>query len=101
MVDFNVINDGNEVFPDDVSAAVESSPVLSPLSSLRSRREQIVNDLFTDIQVPRWDEPEIFVRFKPVDTCLALFLTEGDLLEVANKVVKWSGIANDEADETF
>jgi hypothetical protein len=149
-----------------------------PLAALRARREQIVGELYTDIKVPRWDEPEIYVRFKPVsttklaasiekrrkakednwsilanadilidacvgiyavipgsdqklslregdpygewtkfdpalaeaigivgkratDAVLGLYLTEGDLIDTANKLLKWSNIANDEADETF
>jgi len=159
---------------------VEVEEVLStPLMSLKDRRKKILDELFIDIQVPRWDEPEIFVRFKPVsalklnasierrrkrggddwsllanadvlvdscigvyavmssdkeqhlslrpgapkspwtkfdsdladalgadvdnaaDTCIALYLTEGDLIETANKLFRWSNIANDEADATF
>jgi hypothetical protein len=151
----------------------------SPLAALRDRRAQIVNDLHTDIKVPRWDEPELYVRFKPVsavklnkaierrrkvggedwsllanadmlieacigvyavvdgntenklslrvndskgawtkfdtelsdaigldaqrasDVVLGVYLTEGDLIDTANKLFKWSGIAGDEADESF
>lgn len=152
---------------------------VSPLAALRARREQLVNELYIDIKVPRWDEPELYVRFKPVsavrlnsaierrrkqkgddwsilanadmlidcclgvyavmngdteeklslregnphgswtkidkdlanalgieaerasDACMGLFFTEGDLIDVANKLFKWSGIAGDEADEDF
>jgi hypothetical protein len=157
----------------------DAAPSVTPLLSLKDRRNQIVNELYVDLQVPRWESPEIYVRFKPVsatklntsieyrrksktadwsflanadvlvdscigiyavmegnvdeklslrpddpqgswtkfdsdlakalgldvnravDTCIGLYLTEGDLIETANKLFKWSGIANEEADETF
>ena len=152
---------------------------LSPLAALRTRREQLVNELYIDVKVPRWESPEIYIRFKPVsavrlnsaierrrkqkgddwsilanadmlidccigvyavvdgnyeeklslregnprgpwtkidkdlafalgveaeravDACLGLFFTEGDLIDVSNKLFKWSGIAGDEVDEDF
>jgi len=154
-------------------------PPSSPMLSLKKRREAIVNDLYIDLQVPRWNEPEIFVRFKPAsatrinaiierrrkqkaenwslltnadvlvdccvgvyavhpdepntqlslrendsygswtkfdhelaaalgvdvdnnaECCIALYMTEGDLIDTANKLFRWSNIANDEADATF
>lgn len=39
----------------------------SPLVNLRQRREEIGAKQFTDIKVPRWENPELFVRYKPVD----------------------------------
>jgi len=179
MVDFK-IDEGNGTVSVEAAGVVESAIEPStPLLSLRNRRTQIVNELYTDIKVPRWDEPEIYVRFKPVsatklnaniekrrkmntgdwsylanadmliDSCVgiyavvdgdhdnklslrlndpngswtkfdheladavglettratdvvsALFLTEGDMIDVANKLFRWSNIANNEADETF
>jgi hypothetical protein len=151
----------------------------NPLASLRDRRKAIMDDMFIDIKVPRWNEPEIYVRFRPisavtlnkkvenrrkqggemwsimvnadilVDACIgiygvmdgdidkkfslrlndptgewtkfdsvlaeafgmeavratdvvmALYLTEGDLIATANKLFEWSGIASNEADESF
>lgn len=35
------------------------------------------------------------------ETCRALFLADGDLNAVADKLLKWSNIANTEADEDF
>lgn len=181
MVDFKI--DGNDDDSVDEGASVAETPMEiqgdTPLIGLRKRREQIVNELYTDIQIPRWDEPELFIRFKPVsatklnatierrrkqksddwsflanadmlvdscvgiygvlngdhdnklslrpndskgtwtkfdpdlasalgieavraaDVCTALFLTEGDLIDTANKLFKWSNIANSEADESF
>jgi len=174
MVDFKVT--------DELEDGVMQSGGLaedSPLAALRDRRAQIVNDLYTDIKVPRWDEPELYVRFKPVsavklnkaierrrkvggedwsllanadmlieacigvyavvdgdtdnklslkvndakgswtkfdsdlseaigldavratDVVLGVYLTEGDLIDTANKLFKWSGIAGDDADESF
>lgn len=167
--------EGNEMH----EAAQGAPTPVSPLAALRARREQIVDGLYIDIKVPRWDEPEIFVRFKPVstirlsaaiekrrkskdenwsvlanadvliDSCigvyaltsadpeaklslrlndpfgkwtkfdmdlcqalgleasrasdavLGLYLTEGDLIETANRLLRWSNIASDEADEAF
>ena len=152
---------------------------MSPLAALHARRAEIVSELYLDIKVPRWDNPEIYVRFRPasaiklsnsldkrrktnqsdwailanadmlIDACIgvyavldgehdekfslrkndpngswttfdadlaealgvterkatavvqALFLTEGDLIDTANKLFAWSGIAGDEADATF
>jgi len=181
MVDFKIegqdeiLVTGGEV--DD--QLVETTPLLS----LKKRREQIVNDLYIDIKVPRWDNPELYLRFKPVsatklghtiekyqakakadkntdwsflanaemllDACIgvyavmngdkdnklslrpnephspwtrfdeamadalgieaaratdvvvATFFAEGDLIETANRLFRWSNIANNEADETF
>jgi hypothetical protein len=180
MVDFKINDDGSETtaVAGDVVAEVQTSTT-TPLASLQARREQIVNDLYVDIQVPRWEDPEIYVRFKPVSTiklnaaierrrkqkgddwsllanadmliesCVgiyavfngdtenklslsttdpngkwtkfdpelakalgvdaqratdsvqALYLTEGDLIDTANRLFRWSNVANDEADETF
>jgi len=175
MVDFTVANaNDGEVTHDGANEASE----VTPLISLKERRKQIVNDLFIDVKVPRWDEPEIFVRFAPVsatkfgaamerrrkqkaedwtllanidmlidscvgvyallpdsdeklslcpgspygewtkfdtdlgeslgitatrasDVCRSLYLTEGDLIDTANKIFRWSGLANEEADEAF
>ena len=67
MVDFTVDeeNDG-EIVLEDSETAVFNTNETTPLISLKERRKQIVNDLYTDIKVPRWDDPEVFVRFKPV-----------------------------------
>jgi len=172
MVDFNVTTESEN---DDA----QGSEGLNALASLRTRRAEIVNELYTDIKVPRWDEPELYVRFKPVsavklnkaiekrrkaggedwsllanadmliDSCmgvyavvdgdtdnklslktgepkgdwtkfdmdlanaigieaqrasdvvLGVYLTEGDLIDTANKLFKWSGVAGSEADEAF
>jgi hypothetical protein len=169
-------------FPEETQEEVGANySAPTPLVSLKARRDQIVNDLYVDIQVPRWDNPEIYVRFKPVSaiklnasierrrkqkgddwsllanadvlvencigiygvipgesaqvslrpndpygtwtrfdtdlaealgldtgpgssaakTCIALYLTEGDLIDTANRLFKWSNIADNEADETF
>ena len=179
MVDFNIENEENIVSEPDEVVVTETLVSDTPLIGLLKRREQIVRELFTDIKVPRWNAPEIYIRFKPVsamklnstiarrskekgtdwsylanadmlvdscvgiyavvdgneenklslrldapnsawtkfdpdlaaalgvevvravDVCQALFLTEGDLIETANKLFRWSNIANDEADETF
>lgn len=148
------------------------------LGSLKARRQEILNKEYLDLAVPRWTDPEIIVRYKPVDhavirraqmnaenapkkkrietelngncdiliygcvhisarigdktyslnpddpegeltqfdsalaanlgleqnatarsTVKALFLTDGDLLQHASRVVEWSGFREDESDE--
>lgn len=183
MVDFK-INSGNDEEFEETSGVEAPAPVTaadptSPLASLRARRAEIVDDLYLDIKVPRWEDPEIYVRFKPVstvklnaaidrrrkqktddwsflanadmlvdscigvyavlngdttqklslapgdhkgtwtkfdpslaaalgvdanraiDVCQALYLTEGDLIDTANKLFRWSNVSDEEADETF
>lgn len=39
----------------------------SILSSLKERRQQVVNEQVLRLPVPRWDNPKIVVRYKPVD----------------------------------
>jgi hypothetical protein len=181
MVDFKIDNeeDGFTSEPVAVFAGAEESDANTALASLKNRRAQIVDEMYIDVQVPRWESPEIFVRFKPVSTvklsaaidrrrkqkgddwsllanadmliesCIGiyavldgdhdkkfslnpgdplgawtkfdptlgkvlgvdvqratdvvkeLYLTEGDLIDTANKLFKWSNVANDEADESF
>jgi hypothetical protein len=45
----------------------KESDRLSVLGHLKERREQIKQSATTDLPVERWTDPEIFVRFKPVD----------------------------------
>jgi hypothetical protein len=181
MVDFTI--DGQEISTVTEGEIVSTLAEATPLLSLKKRREQIVNDLYIDIKVPRWDNPELYLRFKPVsatklgktiekyqnkakadkntdwsflanaemllDACIgiyavmggdkdnklslrtndphgpwtrfdedmasalgveatratdvvvATFFAEGDLIETANRLFRWSNIANNEADETF
>jgi hypothetical protein len=35
--------------------------------SLKGRRESIKKTLYTDLQIPRWEDPEVFVRYGPID----------------------------------
>jgi hypothetical protein len=62
MAEFNITTDDGNVVFEGGAGAVE----MTPLASLKARRAEILNELYLDIKVPRWDEPEIFVRFKPV-----------------------------------
>lgn len=39
----------------------------SVLGSMKARRQQILEEQILDLPVPRWHEPEIIVRYKPVD----------------------------------
>ena len=181
MVDFTI--DGQEISAVTGEAVVSAVADTTPLLSLKKRREQIVNELYIDIKVPRWDAPELYARFKPVsatklgktiekyqlkaktdkttdwsilanaemlyDACIGVyavvdgdkdnklslrpndpngswtrfdeemaaslgidaaratdvvintFFAEGDLIDTANRLFRWSNIANNEADETF
>jgi hypothetical protein len=179
-VDSFTITDGNNGF-DESEVVVNEAPIaeiFTPLISLKNRRQEIVDDLYLDIKVARWDEPEIYVRFKPVsatklnatverrrkqksdnwsllanadmlvdccigvygviegsdgkfslrendangkwtkfdkdlahslgleansavESCIGLYFSEGDLLDTANKLFRWSNIAGEEADELF
>lgn len=179
MVDFKIDEENGQVIAGTEGVADVATTPSTPLLSLRNRRVEIVNELYIDIQVPRWEEPELFIRFKPIsatklnatiekrrkqksddwsylanadmliDSCIgiyavvdgdhdnklslrlndpngswtkfdtdltdalgieanratdavnALFLTEGDMIDVANKLFRWSNIANEQADETF
>jgi hypothetical protein len=65
MTNFVIDNGLTSVAAEGEQAA--QAPV-TPLLSLKNRRSQIVDSLYIDIKVPRWDEPEIYVRFKPVST---------------------------------
>lgn len=38
---------------------------LSILGELKTRRDEIVHSEHLDLQVPRWNDPEIIVRYKP------------------------------------
>lgn len=39
----------------------------SILARIAERREEIVNNLHLDLPVPRWTDPEIVVRYRPVE----------------------------------
>jgi hypothetical protein len=49
---------------------VEASKPATPIFSLKSRRAEILKKLHIDLRVPRYEEPEVWVRFSPVDTTL-------------------------------
>jgi len=38
----------------------------SPMTSLRDRKKQILESLHIDLAVPRWSDPELFIRYTPV-----------------------------------
>jgi len=40
----------------------------TPLFSLKNRRAEILKNLHKDLRVPRFEEPEVWVRFGPVNT---------------------------------
>jgi len=55
---------------------------LSVLGQLKSRREDIVKRQFIDLPVPRWDNPNIVVRYKPLEH--ALFRSAANQVERAD-----------------
>lgn len=67
MVDFAINTQGNSE-PSSFEGGEDevTTSLVSPLAALKRRREEIINDLFIDIRVPRWSEPELYIRFKPV-----------------------------------
>jgi hypothetical protein len=65
--------------------------VATPLSSLKSRRAELVNKLWTDIRVPRWENPSIFVRVKPIDP---MFLNDTLKKRSEGKLKDWPQRAN-------
>jgi hypothetical protein len=51
---------------DETAGLSTSSRGTSVLGSLATRREKVIEQDYTDLRVPRWTEPEIYVRFKVV-----------------------------------
>lgn len=49
------------------SSTPEEEDRLSLLGDLAARRQQIVADLYLDLPVPRWEDPEVYVRLRPLD----------------------------------
>ena len=52
--------------PVDLPATAPKTPSLA-LQSLSAKRASLQEGLYIDLQVPRWEDPEIFVRYGPVD----------------------------------
>lgn len=46
----------------------EPAPRVTALGSLREKRQRMVDGLYIDLKVPRWEDPEIFVRYRPVES---------------------------------
>lgn len=69
----------------------------SPLGSLRERRAKMVEDLWTDIRVPRWGDndggPKLYVRFKPASPSEHAARFE-KLQKQAKKPADWAVDAN-------
>lgn len=51
----------------DPNAPQQPAP-RSPLAALKVRREELAKGLHLDLKVPRWEDPEIFVRYAPIDS---------------------------------
>ena len=43
------------------------APKSSALANLADKRKKMRDGLHLDLKVPRWEDPEIFVRFNPID----------------------------------
>jgi hypothetical protein len=63
------------------TAAMPAPDRLSILGHLKERREEVKTAATIDLQVERWSDPELFVRFKPVDH--AIIRSGGRKVEVA------------------
>lgn len=56
---------GNEEGTGDVVVSRGSAP--SVLSSLKEKRQEVLDKQVLPLRVPRWDDPVILVRYKPVE----------------------------------
>jgi len=180
MAEVNIHPEGGYKKFEEEEAVEHVAPrSFTPLEGLRDRYKQIRAELYKDIQIPRWNEPALWARFKAVDmsklseasanrqkkggsdwtllssadvlvnscigvyavydsdpdtkyslreddphgewtrfdkdladalgldtkshaeTCRKVFLTDGDLLSVADALIEWSNNANNEADSAF
>lgn len=52
--------------PQPESGEVPAQPG-SPLANLRARREEIASKQFDDVEVPRWNNPALVIRYKPIE----------------------------------
>lgn len=50
--------------PAEAASVVEEKK--TPLFDLKAKRENLVENLYLDLKVPRWIEPEIWVRYHPL-----------------------------------
>lgn len=50
-----------------MSERVEDTRGLSILASLKERRQQVIEEQVLTLPVPRWTNPEIVVRYRPVE----------------------------------
>ena len=77
--------------------AVVTLPVAQPklpsmaLNSLSAKRNALQENLHIDLQVPRWTEPEIFVRYGPVDVTI---LEKQRETREASKLRDWNILLN-------
>ena len=179
MADFKVQVEGEDV-PAQFEQEAEVAPAkFTPLLDLKKRRQEIKDQLFIDLAVPRWSEPTLVARYGPVDTAklneiiergrsqggkdwsiranagilaeccigvyavhpdfpdkkfslregdeegtwtvfdhdlayalgisansqtetvLGVYYTDGDIIATVNRLLKWSNVSNDEAEENF
>lgn len=52
---------------DDTTTAAPLTAAESILGNLKDRRQQIVDEQTLDLLIPRWHDPEILVRYRPVE----------------------------------
>jgi hypothetical protein len=87
-----------------VVAAAESTPAPTPvpaeapkrsaiLQGLASRRQEIRDKLHLDLKVPRWSDPEIYVRYNPMDSSRTDEIIDARK-KTQGRVKEWSMLAN-------
>ena len=54
-----------------IPAEAPERPSSAAILSLKDKRAALAKDLHIDLQVPRWRDPEIFVRYGPIDATRA------------------------------
>src|SRR6185437_13235262 len=60
--------DAPVITPEQMPVAHEAKPKDTPLRSLKAARDKLINQLYIELKVPRWDNPELFVRYKAVES---------------------------------
>ena len=82
------------VTPGPVVQADAAAPKRSvALQSIANKRKLLKKNLFIDLQVPRWNDPEIFVRYRPVESTVTEAAIE-KRRESQDAVPEWLLLAN-------
>jgi hypothetical protein len=84
------VDEVDEVDQGAPASAPVPAAVASPLFNLRKIREEKLEKLFLDVQVPRWNEdggPQIFVRLKPAKPDMVMKKAERRRVTKADDVI--------------